>query len=87
MADDLDSFAAVIELWPTAADLGRDIEVSPVLVRAWKVRGIPSEYWVDVCNSAAGRGIVGVTSDLLARLSAALRGRLKADGEQVRASA
>lgn len=75
MADDLNSFAAVIELWPTAADLARDIVVSPVLVRAWKVRGIPPGYWVDVIDSANERGIRGVTLALLAKLSAALAGR------------
>jgi hypothetical protein len=88
MAHDLDSFAAVIELWPTAAELGRDIEVSAVLVRAWKVRGIPSEYWIDVVNSAQQRGIVGVTLELLAQLSASLGGRFSEPSTpQVRASA
>jgi hypothetical protein len=71
-----DSFAAIIELWPSAAELSRDLTyVKEVTVRAWKVRGIPAEYWAEIATAALARGIRGVTIKRLARLAAHHAGR------------
>lgn len=78
MSGDLDSWAAVIELWPSAAELGRDLGgVMDVTARAWKARGIPGEYWEGVVAAAARRGFAAVTLELLSRLAAKAAGRRK----------
>lgn len=78
MAGDLDSWAAIIELWESAAELGRDLkDVTDISVRAWKVRGIPGSYWEGVVAAAARRGYQGVTLELCARLAARAAGRRK----------
>ncbi len=46
------SFAAVIALWPSAADLAEMLDVEAVTVRAWRRRGIPARYWSAVALSA-----------------------------------
>jgi len=66
----MNSFAAVIAAWPSAAAFADDLGVLDVTARAWKVRGIPAAYWVDVVNAAQRRGIEGVTYELLAHLAA-----------------
>lgn len=76
MKGDLSSFAAVIEQWPSAAELSRDLnDVTDISVRAWKVRGIPEQYWLEVIESAKKRDIKGVSLELLARLAALRAGR------------
>jgi hypothetical protein len=71
-----DSFADVIALWPSAADLSRDMHgVKEVTVRAWKKRGIPAEYWPEIVALAQGRGFAAVTLELLASLAACHAGR------------
>ena len=46
------SFAAVIGLWPSAAELAEVLDVEPVTVRAWRRRGIPARYWSAVALAA-----------------------------------
>lgn len=69
----MDSFADIIGAWPSAVTLAADVGVKPVTARAWKARGIPSEYWRDVVQAAGKRNIGGVTLETLARLAAARR--------------
>src|SRR4051812_44470428 len=58
-------------LWPSDADLGRDIGVAYPTVSAWKQRGsIPSAYWRDVVRAAQRRGHMEGTAELLAELHA-----------------
>jgi hypothetical protein len=65
--DNLKSFADVIGLWKTAGEMAADIEVTDLVVRAWKRRNaIPGEYWARIVSSAEARGYQGVTLDLLA---------------------
>lgn len=72
---EIQTFAQLIEKWPTAVDLAKDLGVKDVTARAWKVRGIPSEYWTGVIAAAAGRAIPGVTLELLADIAASQAGR------------
>lgn len=61
----------IIEKWPSAGDLSRDLDVPYQTVRAWRNRGsIPPSYWRDVIRSAERRGIVGVTPEVLVDLHA-----------------
>ncbi|MEA1674077.1 hypothetical protein [Nitrospirillum sp. BR 11163] len=68
------SFADIISMWPSMADLARDIRASHGAVRVMKVRGrIPDEYWQDLVAGASRRGIDGVTLERLAGLAAEKR--------------
>lgn len=65
--DTLKNFADVIGLWKTAGEMAADIEVTDLVVRAWKRRNaIPGEYWSRIVSSAETRGFQGVTLELLA---------------------
>ncbi len=65
----------LIELWPSAAALASDIGVKDGTVRAWKVRGIPAGYWLEIVAAAAHRGISGITLEQLATIAARVAGR------------
>ncbi len=61
----------VFAVWPTDADLGRDIGISYPTVSAWKQRGsIPAPYWRDIIRAARRRGHPEVTAELLVDLHA-----------------
>lgn len=72
---EIKTFADVINLWPKpgANSLASDIGVAVITVRAWRVRGIPAGYWIDVVVAAGVRGIQGVTLELLAGMAAVQR--------------
>lgn len=58
----------VMALWPSIAELARDIGEPYETVRKWKVRGsIPAAYWVAITTAAAKRGF-DVTLEALARI-------------------
>lgn len=58
--------ADIFALWPSDADLGRDIGVPYSTVSAWKQRGsIPPSYWHAIIRSARRRGHRDVTAELL----------------------
>jgi hypothetical protein len=48
----------VFGVWPSAAAMGRAINVRPVTVRQWRNRGyrVPSRYWRKIQVAALGRG-------------------------------
>jgi hypothetical protein len=72
----LTTFADIIELWPSAAELARDLnEVKDITVRAWKARGIPAQYWDEVVASAHRRGFDQVSVEMLSALAAKMAGR------------
>jgi hypothetical protein len=59
----------ILSLWPSVADLGRDLCVPYSTVAAWKQRGsIPVTYWRGLTDAARSRGLRGVTSELLVEL-------------------
>jgi hypothetical protein len=59
----------ILNLWPTMADLGRDLGLPYPTVAAWKQRGsIPVAYWRGIILAARRRGHPEVTGDLLIEL-------------------
>ncbi len=68
------TFSAVVNAWPSAAELARDLGISEIRTRAWRNREmIPAENWLAVVEAANRRGIEGVTLDLLAGLASQKR--------------
>lgn len=66
----METFRDIINLWPSAEDLGRDIEIPGGLVRLWRRRdNIPAAYWLDIVTAAEARTIPGVTLERLATLA------------------
>lgn len=58
-------------LWPSDAELARDLGVPYPTVAAWKLRGsIPAPYWRRLVRAAKARRLTQVTADLLAELHA-----------------
>jgi hypothetical protein len=65
------SIADVFSVWPTDAELGRDIGISYPTLSAWKQRGsIPAAYWRDIIRAARKRGRPEITAELLVDLHA-----------------
>jgi hypothetical protein len=70
----MQSFASVIDLWPTATELAADIGEKDGTVRQWRNRDrIPAEFWEAIVGAAAARGFSGVTPEALARIAATNR--------------
>lgn len=76
----IQSFADLLKLWPSAGELASDLDVKEVTARAWRRRGVPSEYWLALVEAAQARSIEGVTLDLLAKLAALQAGRPLPEG-------
>lgn len=55
----------VINAWPSAAALARDIGERPGTVRIWRMRGIPPRVYPAIVSAAEARGIEGVTLEAL----------------------
>jgi hypothetical protein len=67
----MQSFAALIDLWPDMAVLSSDTGVKESHLRTMKARNsVPPDYWPAFVDSAKRRGIPGVTFDVLAGLYA-----------------
>jgi hypothetical protein len=63
------TFAEIIDLWPTAIALAGEVGVTDIVVRAWKRRGIPGEYWARIVAAAKDKPFASlITLELLARL-------------------
>ena len=68
------SFRDVIGRWPTTRAFARDAGCSPTLVRQWRHRdSVPAQYWPQIVEGAARRGIAPVDLRLLAQLAAKRR--------------
>ncbi len=81
----IDSFRAVIALWPSHAAFAADIGRRPGTVRMWSVRDmIPSECWAEVIGASKVRGIAGVTPDLFVDLAS--RRKTAAGGDEIGAA-
>lgn len=66
------SFREIILLWPSAADLAKDMgkAVDSDMVRAWKMRdNIPSTWWNMLVYAARKRAITGITRKALCDLA------------------
>ena len=63
------SFAAIIDLWPTVAAFASDVGAKEPTAAAWKQRdSIPSDRWLTVIAAADKRGHC-LTLELLAGLA------------------
>jgi hypothetical protein len=63
------SVGELFDLWPSMADLGRDLDLPYSTVAAWKQRGsIPVAYWRGIIDAARKRGHGKVNGDLLVAL-------------------
>lgn len=70
----MNSFADIINLWPTAEAFAQDIEIEGQLARAMKRRNnIDQKYWVDVVSAAENRDIPNVTLEQLAQIASLKR--------------
>ena len=66
----VDSFRAVIELWPSTDELAEDVGVGVAAVRKWRQRDrIPSERWKGLLGTVTAK-TAGLTADKLASLAA-----------------
>lgn len=64
----------IFSIWPTVADMARDLGENPVTVRAWRQRGsIPAKHDLAIIECARERG-AEVTLEEMARFRAAPRG-------------
>jgi hypothetical protein len=71
--------ADIFAIWPTDADLAREIGMSYSTVSAWKQRGsIPVAYWHAILDAAHRRGHLELTADLLVELHAGASGDARA---------
>lgn len=62
----MQSVADIFALWPSDADVARDIGMSYPTVSSWKQRGsIPVAYWRPLIRAARRRGHAEVTEALL----------------------
>ncbi len=55
-------------IWPTSADLARDLGLPYPTVSAWRARGIPARRFADIVRAARRRGVV-LTMEELAGLA------------------
>jgi len=57
----------IIALWPSSADLARDLDIPGDNVRKWKAHNrIPGWFFTDLIAAAERRGYAGVTAEALA---------------------
>lgn len=65
-------FADIIDVWPdpSVRTFAGDLGIREGTASAWKVRGIPAQWWVAVIAAARARNIEGVTFDVLAHFAA-----------------
>ena len=71
----MSGIADIFSVWPSDADLGRDIGVSYPTVSAWKQRGsIPAAYWRDIIRAARKRNHPEITAELLVDMHARVLG-------------
>lgn len=47
----------VFSIWPTVADMARDLDRPYTTVAAWKARGIPASHDQEVIEAASRRGV------------------------------
>ena len=63
------SVADIFELWPSVAEIGRDLDLPYPTVAAWKQRGsIPVAYWRAVIDAKRRRGHSDISGDVLVQV-------------------
>jgi hypothetical protein len=67
----MNTFADVINRWPSAAAFASDLKITGLRARQWRRRNsIPAGKWLDVIAAAEARGFDGITVDRLASIAA-----------------
>ena len=67
----LTSYAALIALWPSTADLARDLSEPYDTVKRWRQRdSIPARAHRDVIRAAHERGLHQITCELMDEIAA-----------------
>ena len=67
----------VFDIWPTTADMARDLGMPYPTVASWRQRGIPAARDADVIAAAGRRGVV-LTFERLHELRREFRARVAA---------
>jgi len=81
------SFESVISLWPSLAELAKDIGVDVSHAQTMKTRdSIPSRFWGDLEDAARRRGISEVTAKQLSHIEAKLKKEKRARTRKSRKS-
>jgi hypothetical protein len=66
----MQTFADVIDKFPSAEALATEIGEKGVTVRAWRQRkSVPPRYWSAIANAAQRNGIEGVTVEALCSIA------------------
>ncbi len=66
----MQTFGAVLDLWPSLEDLARDLGKKGGAVRNWRLRNsIPADCWDALVRAAHRRGLSQVTLEALARIA------------------
>jgi len=69
----MNTFAAIIDLWPSVREFAADLDVPPTHVAVWRHRNsIPADHWADLV-SAAKRRRIKLSLDALAQIAKAKR--------------
>jgi hypothetical protein len=72
----MNSHREIIDLWPSRVDFAAEVGIKYERASAWYRRNsIHSDFWADVVRAAGGRGFYAVTTDLLAQIKSAERGK------------
>jgi hypothetical protein len=67
----MESFADVINLWPSLSRFAADVGVSYGVAKQWRRRNsIPSERWAELLWAAELRAIDGLSANLLTKIAA-----------------
>ena len=65
------TFASIINLWETPAQLAEDLGEEVGTVRQWRNRdSLPDRVWKKTVEAAQARGLEGVTLEVLAEIAA-----------------
>lgn len=82
----MDTFAAIIDLWPSAREFAADLDVPPTHVAVWRHRNsIPDYHWADLIEAAKRREI-SLSLETLAVIAKAKRPRRNQPHPQGRAA-
>jgi len=68
-----DTFSAIIDLWPSPAELAADLGTTAVHIRTMRQRNfVNAKYWKRMVAGAERRGIGAVSTDRMAAIAEAM---------------
>lgn len=84
----MQTFISLLAAWPSRDEVAADCGVDVGVVKQWLRRDrVPAEYWIDLIDAAARRGIQGVTCEALVRIAAQWRRRRVPEPESATSAA